>query len=291
MVKVRGKSYSVLPDWRACMKNSHQIKDALEGVCANLLANDLNEIDHPDPRHLNRLSYGERIFLIIDRVRHYYPVPNTVTVGDFGCAQANVGLLLAEEGYEVFAVDIEPKFLAYAQLKYESGAIHWIHGRIEADLAIAEESLDVVILGEVVEHCAFPEKVVSNALRYVKPGGLVIITTPNGARIKSNLPTFSAVLRDEKRAEYAARQFGPDQKDHLFQFTLEETRYLIPERGELVEWGYAGTSRLITNRFIRLFLRFLPVVVIKKGLRALAHIPWINARTFENIFVVLRKRN
>lgn len=272
------------------MKNSHQIKDIAVKVCPALLANDLNEIDHPDPRHINRLSYGARISLVINRIRHYYPDPFAAAVGDFGCAQANISLLLAEAGYEVYAVDIEPKFLAYARLKYESGVIHWVQGRIDAALAVPEASLDAVILGEVVEHCAFPEKVVRHVFRYVKPGGLVIITTPNGARLKSHLPTFSVVRRDEKRSEYAARQFGPDQQDHLFQFTLEETRYLIPERGEFVEWGYAGTSRLITNRFSRPFLRLLPMIVIKKGLRALAHIPWINARTFENIFVVLRKQ-
>ncbi|MCG2661662.1 MAG: methyltransferase domain-containing protein, partial [Kiritimatiellae bacterium] len=222
---------------------------------------------------------------------HYYPDPFAAAVGDFGCAQGNLSLLLAEEGYEIYAVDINPKFIEYARLKHERGVIHWIQGGIDDELAIPRESLDVVVLGEVVEHCAFPEKVVHNASRYLKRGGLMLITTPNGSRIKSTLPTFSTVLGEGHRRKYTERQFGPDQKDHLFQFTLKETRYLIPEQGALVEWGYAGTSRLVTNRVSRHFLRFLPVAAIKKGLRALAHVPWINARTCESIFVVLRKHN
>jgi 2-polyprenyl-3-methyl-5-hydroxy-6-metoxy-1,4-benzoquinol methylase len=42
---------------------------------------------------------------------------------DLGCAQGNLALLLAEEGYSCCAVDLRPEFLAYAGLKYERGAL------------------------------------------------------------------------------------------------------------------------------------------------------------------------
>lgn len=271
------------------MKNSFQLDEAHEDVVPFLLANDRNEIDHPNARHLTRLNYRDRIFYIVDRIRHYFPDPSRHKVAEFGCAQANMSLLLAELGYQVWAVDINPAFLRYGQCKYERGNVVWLVANIDEELDIPLGSLNVVILAEVVEHCAYPEEIVRKALCYIRPGGLLIGTTPNGARIKTELPTFCSVKDSEQRRAFLNKQFGPDADDHLFLFTLQEARYLVPPNGLWLEGGYLGTSRLMTNRFARPLLKMLPVPLIEKSIRWLSHVPWISRKTCENIYFIIKK--
>jgi 2-polyprenyl-3-methyl-5-hydroxy-6-metoxy-1,4-benzoquinol methylase len=107
---------------------------------------------------------------VITVIKAFFLETSGVTVGEFGCAQANMSLLLAESGYEVYAIDVNLSFLEYSRLKWEKGDIKWILGNID-NLAIPELSLDVAILGEVVEHCAYPEEIVEKVFGIVRPGG------------------------------------------------------------------------------------------------------------------------
>lgn len=268
------------------MKNSWQLNEASEGIDHFLLQNDRCEIDCKNHRTMRALSYHDRIRQVISRVKQYCPV--TGVIGDFGCAQANISMLLAEQGYESYAIDTNDSFLRYAQLKYEKGIIHWIRGRIDNVLAIPAESLDVAIMGEIVEHCAFPEQVIARVLRYLKPNGLLIITTPNGSRIKTTLATYNS-LKQEERLSFAEKQFGPRQDDHLFLFTLSDLCHLNFKDLKVIEKGYVGTSRLITNRCVSPFLQLIPLKILRKVIRLLTIIPLINKKTCEGIYVIYRK--
>jgi SAM-dependent methyltransferase len=200
-----------------------------------------------------------------------------------------MSLLLAEKGYTVTAVDQDANFLEYSQLKYEKGNIQWVQANF-SDENIPIEPVDVAILGEIIEHCAYPEKIIENILSYVKPGGICIITTPNGNRIKAQLPSFRQVLREYSRDTLARRQFGPDGSDHLFLFTLKEARSIIPQQTQLLGCGYLGGSILIHASSIALLAWFRPRI-IKKMIRFLAGIPVINRRTFHNFYLIFKKVN
>jgi len=92
-------------------------------------------------------------------------------------------------------------------------------------------------VGELIEHCAYPEKIIEKILEHIRPGGLLILTTPNGARarIKAKLPTFKEVLIREQREIFEERQFGPNGRHHLFSFNLEEIKYIVPRNAKLVK--------------------------------------------------------
>ncbi len=153
--------------------------------------------------------------------------PGARTVLDLGCAQGNTGLLLAEEGFEVYAVDLRPEFLEYAGLKYERGAFH----RIAADaqrLPFPDGRFDLVIWGEIIEHVAFPERMLGEIARILQPQGFLVVSTPNGQRFHTGLPTFSKA-GDRKR--FVADQFKPDADGHLFLFTRAEMLQLLELSG------------------------------------------------------------
>jgi 2-polyprenyl-3-methyl-5-hydroxy-6-metoxy-1,4-benzoquinol methylase len=270
------------------VRSSHNLEIPLGTEYASISTWDKVEIDNPDQYHPKRLNYLDRLNKIISVVRQAFPIPNRVNIGDFACAQANVGLILAELGYKVFAFDINLTFLEYSMMKHEEGEIEWVHSSVE-NVPLLTDALDIAIAGELIEHCAYPEDIVDEIYRCVRPGGLVVLTTPNGARVKNELPTFTELRSRKERAAFEGQQFLPDGKGHLFLFRLEELPLIVSEEAEIVERGYLGGTFLI-NKYSRLFLCLLPVQLVKQIVRFLAKVPVVNRKTFNNVYVVLRKR-
>jgi SAM-dependent methyltransferase len=269
------------------MKNSYELEQSLGAEYQYILNCDKMEIDNPNRHYFLRLSYLDRIQTIIREIKKRAPDPTIVTVAEFGCAQGNMSLLLAEAGYRTIAIDIDPLFLEYSKRKHERGDVQWIKSGID-QLRLPENSLDIAILGEVVEHCAYPEDIIENIFRYLKLGGLLIITTPNGARLKTGLQTFSKFSKKEQRKIFESKQFGPAGPDHLFLFRLDELDLILPSDAHPLSKGYLG-STIVINRYTYQFFKWLPVHVLERSIRALAQLPIFNALTFNNIYVVVGK--
>ena len=202
-------------------------------------------------------------------------------VADIACAQGNFGLMLAEAGYDVTAVDINAEFLSYAKKKHT-------HGKFQTEQANLMEfqsadPFDGVIMGEVIEHVAFPKDLLRSAARNLKQSGVLVLTTPNGNRIDQSLPTYSQV--DDVTA-LIPKQFHWG--DHLFLYTEEELRSLLDE---------CGFDTLEVLKLNSLYVSQI------KGLRylfPLRMLQWFEKRTrswskedqdsTENLIVVAKKR-
>ena len=141
---------------------------------------------------------------------------------DVGCAQATLALLLAERGHSVLAVDIRPQFLAYAQSRYTQGDIQFIAANALEDDLPGEH--DLIFANQVIEHLVYPVQFLSRLLRLLKPGGRLVVTTPNGSYIKNDLPSY-AELGDPRDWEH--RQFTADGDGHFFAYRPEELRDLF----------------------------------------------------------------
>ena len=205
-----------------------------------------------------------------------------------GCAQGNVSLLLAEAGYRATAIDLNPIFLRYSQAKYERGDIKWRLANIE-NHGLLPESQDVVILGEVVEHCAYPERIVEKSFQLLVPGGHLLITTPNHSFIGcQRLPSFRQILGLESRSDLEARQFGPDGKDHLFLFTRRELRLLRPCGGSITASGYLSNTLLSKLPKTLMAFLFTPISA-SKVMRLLSLVPMVNSLTSSGQFLIVRK--
>lgn len=146
---------------------------------------------------------------------------------DLGSAQGNTSLTLAEAGYEAWAVDLRLDFLRYAGLKHERGIFRRVVANAE-QLPFPPGFFETVIWGEMIEHVAHPETILGEIRRVLRPGGLLLLSTPNGARLRTGLPTFSQI---KDRATFEARQFQPDSEGHLFLYRREELGPLLRAAG------------------------------------------------------------
>jgi SAM-dependent methyltransferase len=89
------------------------------------------------------------------------------TALDLGCRDGYWSEKLAARGYQVTAVDLMPK--------YEKALT------VNADLPLPfpDNSFDLVWSSEVIEHLKDPAFTVAEINRVLKPGGTLIMTTPN----------------------------------------------------------------------------------------------------------------
>jgi 2-polyprenyl-6-hydroxyphenyl methylase/3-demethylubiquinone-9 3-methyltransferase len=145
---------------------------------------------------------------------------------DVGCAQATLALKLAERGHRVTAVDIRQSFLDYAASRYTHGDITFVCGNaFEVDI---ERKFDLVYANQILEHLVYPVEFTARLSQFLKPGGRLVMTTPNGEYLKNGLPTFTE-LGDPKDWEHL--QFSADGDEHFFAYTVEELKTVAVDAG------------------------------------------------------------
>ena len=86
-------------------------------------------------------------------------------------------------GNEVVGVDADREALAAAsRLGIET---HWAD--LDQPLEFADESFDVAVAGEILEHLRDPHALVREIRRVLRPGGTFVASVPNAYRLKGRL--------------------------------------------------------------------------------------------------------
>jgi SAM-dependent methyltransferase len=87
------------------------------------------------------------------------------------------------EGNEVVGLDVDRAALA----KAEALGIEPVEANVEEPLPFPDASFDAVVAGELLEHLRFPEAVVAEIWRILRPGGVLVGSVPNAFRLQSRL--------------------------------------------------------------------------------------------------------
>lgn len=114
---------------------------------------------------------------------------------DIGCNTGTLSNAWAELGHRVRGIDINEPLLEIArQRSAEAG--HDVEYRLgtAAELPWPDETMDVAVALELLEHVEDWEGVVAEMMRVVKPGGVMFLTTTNSlcpVQSEYNLPMYS----------------------------------------------------------------------------------------------------
>ncbi len=184
---------------------------------------------------------------------------NCLDILDIGCAQGTLALLLAELGHKVFALDIRKQFLSYAASRYEKGDFHPICGNaMEIDF---NKKFDLIYANQIVEHLVHPLEFTQRIVKWLKPMGHLIMTTPNYSYVRNPHPSFSEI---GDPAQYEDIQFFADGDGHFFSYRTEELKEIF-EKVNLsdVKIHYFETPWISGNLKLRYLHNFLPVSVLK----------------------------
>ena len=146
---------------------------------------------------------------------------------------------LAQHGCDVTANDLRAESLCDALKAFQNADSVRVLGGNLFDLSVETTgTFDLVVACEIIEHVAHTTDFLKQLYRFVKPGGHVLVTTPNGRYFRNKLPTHSQV---DDFAALESKQFKPDADGHLFLLTSDELCALAQTAGfatkEICVWG------------------------------------------------------
>jgi SAM-dependent methyltransferase len=141
-------------------------------------AHELDELavtyEHPEP--YKRFFYGTRLRAVLEAL-DAQPGERILEVG---CGSGSYTRELAVAGARVTATEFAPAQLA--QARRNVGALgSKVDFRLEdaQELTLPDGSFDKVLLSEVIEHLPAPDRAIAEAARVLRPGGLLVVSTPS----------------------------------------------------------------------------------------------------------------
>ena len=163
--------------------------------------------------------------------------PAETRVADIGAGMGALSRRLSDAGYRVSACDLFPEYFRVPEVECLAVGKD---GRLPFD----DQSLDVAFGVELVEHLEETERLFSEVARILKPGGELIITTPNILSFKSRLSFLFTGYT------YSFPPLDPDVRDpvrqHITPLTLDGYRWRLKQAGfDIIEVAvdkYQNTS-------------------------------------------------
>jgi SAM-dependent methyltransferase len=147
------------------------------------------------------------------------------------------------EGNEVVGVDVDRAALE----KAAALGIETVQANVEERLPFEDEAFDAVVAGELLEHVGFPEAVVGEVRRVLRPGGVFVGSVPNAFRLQSRL-------------RFLRGRAPEDDPTHLHMYSAGEVRELL-RRFDDVRLSFVG------GRYRRLHPRLLARDLVFRALR------------------------
>jgi SAM-dependent methyltransferase len=130
------------------------------------------------------------------------------SVLDIACGVGYGSQVLIDNGAaRVVGGDISPEAIGYAEQRYASPRVSFAIMAAE-DIPLSTGSIDCAVSLETIEHIPNPRGFLRELDRVLKPGGTLVISTPN-------------------RATYGLGRDAPDNPYHTQEYTLEEFRELL----------------------------------------------------------------
>lgn len=167
---------------------------------------------------------------------------------DIGCGAGTQSMLWAEAAHHVIGVDVNASLIEIAAARAaERGLDIAFRVASATELPCESASMDVCLMPELLEHVGQWEMCLSEALRVLRPNGILFLSTTNflcPIQSEFNLPLYSWYPRWMKRHfERLAVTTRPELANHA--------------RYPAVNWfSFYGLRRYLSSRSMRSFDRF-----------------------------------
>jgi len=178
---------------------------------------------------------------------------------DIGCGDGDYALALHQLGFDVLAADMDE-----ARFKYKD-KIKFQKCNVAEKLPFKDGSFKYIVLAEVVEHLKNPYEVMGELKRILKPGGKLILSTPNILNLKSRMRYLVEGCWEYFREPLIENSKNPRMviwNLHVIPWRYHELEYLLYHSGLAIE-------TIATSRHRGLGLCFLiPLIKLQLYLKA-----------------------
>jgi SAM-dependent methyltransferase len=195
-----------------------------------------------EEHHRDRRDEGDFVF-VPERIPLFRAAIGTgKRVLDLGCRSGQLTKHLLD-GNAVVGLDVD----AAALEKAAALGIEPVQANVEEPLPFEDASFDAVVAGELFEHLQFPDALVGEIRRVLRPGGVLVGSVPNAFRAQSRL-------------RFLRGRPPEDDPTHLRMFSPAALRTMLAGF-ESVQLSYVG------GRFARLHARLFARDVVFSGVR------------------------
>lgn len=146
------------------------------------------------------------------------------TLLDVGCGGGRFLNRMKRRGWEVEGSDFDEQATKKVTARYGIKT----HVGDLAQCALTESSFDVITMSQTIEHLYTPEATLRECLRILKPGGLLVMTTPN--------------VNSLAAAEFGAHWRGWEAPRHLHLFSVDSLQQLTQRVGFEIEESRSYTA-------------------------------------------------
>lgn len=225
----------------------------------------------------NEVSKQMKIDTFLLRLKEIQKYVKKGKVLDVGCATGFFLEAAKKLGYEPFGIELSEYSSSLAKNKFGASVI--FHGKLE-DCDFSPETFDVITMFDLIEHVRVPAETLALATRLLKPGGIIMITTPDNK-------SLSKKVMGKKWTHY--------KKEHFYYFNLHSLNY-IAEKNKLDLIGSENSEKALNidylhtqlnvykhwlfTPFINLLHKVLPGKITAKNFRI----------TIGEITVILQKK-
>lgn len=186
---------------------------------------------------------GHRVDLREARVRKLLRLLEGETPGallDVGCAGGELAALFAARGWRVHGAEGEPALVEAARARgVDARAVDLDR----APLPWPAGAFDAVVAAEVIEHVVDTDHLLAEMARVLRPGGALVITTPNLASLENRLRLLLG--RYPMWMDIGVKGTG-----HLRYYTPRMLRHHLAQHGLRVERHVGNWVPLIPQRFL-----------------------------------------
>lgn len=196
----------------------------------------------------------------VDRLPH----DPTASILEIGCGTGATGAMALSEGRCGRYIGVELFEAAAAEARGVLSDV--IVGNVETlSFDWQPATFDAVIFSEVLEHLVQPGDVLKNIARFVRPGGLLLASSPNISHWR--------VIRELIQGRFELADQGVFDRTHLRWFTpetfavmIEDAGFVISEMGPVTPFSPKTEiiSKLSGGRFDHLFMTQIAVIAHKR---------------------------
>lgn len=170
-----------------------------------------------------------------------------ITILDIGCGDGALTYLLCKKEADVIGIDNSELGLEFAK-KYLSNKGFDPQFILTSgyETTLKDDSVDCVVLSEIIEHVQHPEKLLSEARRVLRPGGKIIISTPYR-------------LTEKPIDKFHVKEYYPNELKNILDKYFRNTQ--IKETHELF-WYMVYCHEFNWSRFKRPFHHIMNFIIL-----------------------------